>query len=291
MEIRFSAHNRTHSNTRTHRRTAFIMAPEFTTARLELNLPKERMENPEATTPSEWFALKFPEAANKFGCPFLEIRQSSVDGFVRIVPVSLNIDFFAGTLGGDSGLGHSVVYFEPEMQFYYFEPLQKLYKPTTSEKLQNYHRAIMLRCAQEMNGEIDKLNLFQEFRSDKTSKAVVQRAKSILAASSDFFSAVSPHTRIKGIELHERLARKFVEELLSAESGQVLSLADAYAVFLRLTKAQNLETIRRNDFKAMVVPLIQEQFGMCLRNDLQIDERSGVRGWKNVKLLSQTVPS
>ena len=90
--------------------------------RLELNLPKQHfLEQPQAPkTPSEWFALKFPEAARKYGCPFLEMRQASCDGFVSIVPVSINSDFFAGMLGGDSSLGHSVVYFEPEMPFLLF---------------------------------------------------------------------------------------------------------------------------------------------------------------------------
>ena len=265
------------------------MEPE-TFTRLELNLPQTSLfEKPVPRTPSEWFALKFADAVNRFGCPFLEMRQSSVDGFLKITPVSINPDFFAAMLGGDSGLGHSVVYYESEMQFYYFEPLQNLYRPTTPEKLQNYYRAMMLRCAQELNGETDKLNLFQEFRSDRISKAVVNRAKSILAASPDFFSATSPHNRIRGQELHERLARKFVEELLCAESGQVLYLADAYAHFTKLVREKNLDVIKLSDFKGLVVPLIQEQFGVRLRNDLVVDERVGIRGWKNVKL--QTGPT
>jgi hypothetical protein len=89
----------------------------------------------------------------------------------------------------------------------------------------------MIKCAEEMPGNVHKLNLFHEFRSDKTSKAVVQRAKSILAADSSFFSATSPHQRIRGIELHERIARKFVDELMTASPGNVLLLADAYASF------------------------------------------------------------
>ena len=264
------------------------MAPDLNTT-LELNLPKQEWEVRRQTlTPSIWFATRFPFAL-KFGCPFLEASQSSVDGFLRVFPVSLNHDFFAACLGGDSGLGHSVVYFEPEMQFYYREPVQNLYLPTSPEKLQNYYRAMLLRCASELGPEVDKLNLFQEFRSDKNARAVVNRAKSVLAASPEFFSATSPHQRIRGIELHERVARKFVEGLLTAEPGNVLLLADAYAAYLRLVKEQNLDVIKRSEFKAMVVPLIQEQFGVCLRNDLVIDERQGVRGWKNVKML-QTGP-
>jgi len=44
-------------------------------------------------------------------------------------------------------------------------------------------------------------------------------------------------------------------------------------------------TVKRSEFKAMMVPLIQEQFNVCLRNDLKIDERQGVRGWKNMRMI------
>jgi hypothetical protein len=44
-------------------------------------------------------------------------------------------------------------------------------------------------------------------------------------------SPTSPHTRIKGIERHERVARKFVAELLTSEPGQMLLLTDAFSMF------------------------------------------------------------
>ncbi len=71
--------------------------------------------------------------------------------------------------------------------------------------------------------------------------------------------------------------------------GQVLFLADAYAQFTKLVKERNLDVIKCSDFKGLVVPLIEEQFGVRLRNDLVVDERGGVRGWKNVRL--QTLPT
>ena len=155
------------------------------------------------------------------------MRQSACDGFSRVTPVSINTDFFAAILGGDSRLGHSVIYFEPEMQFYYREPVLNIYKPTTPEKPWNYHRAILLRSAQEMGSEVDKLNLFNEFRSDKNAKAVVQRAKSILAADHTFFSATSKQQRIKGIELHERLVRVLVEQMLEQREHSILTVGYA----------------------------------------------------------------
>jgi hypothetical protein len=89
--------------------------------------------------------------------------------------------------------------------------------------------------------------------------------------------------------LHERLARKSVDELLEVESGKVLMLGDAYASFCALLKRRDLEPVKRSDCKAMVGPLIREQFDVALRNDLVVDERSGVRGWKNLR-LNQTLP-
>jgi hypothetical protein len=78
--------------------------------------------------------------------------------------------------------------------------------------------------------------------------------------------------------------------MLTAEPGSVLLLPDAYAAFCNYLKQQQHESIKRSEFKAVVIPLIRDQFNVCLRNDLRIDERSGVRGWKNVRYCSQTLP-
>jgi hypothetical protein len=69
------------------------------------------------------------------------------------------------------------------------------------------------------------------------------------------------------------------------ESGKVLG--DAYVAFCSLLKQGELESVRR-EFKAMVGPLIRDQFDVALRNDLVVDEGQGVRGWKNLR-LSQTM--
>ncbi len=242
-------------------------------------------EPQEPKTPNAWFVQHYPEAYEKCGSPFLELVEP-VDQFsVQVLPISINLDFFAFVLGGRKEFGHHVIYYESEMAWY-FRDSDGIFKSTSAEKMANHYRALLLKCCQDMPANVHKLNLFHEWRGDKTVKAVVQKAKSILAADSSFFSATSTNQRIKGQELQERVARRFVESLLTAEPGKVLLLADAYAVFLRLAKQHNLEPVKRSDFKAMVVPIVQEQFGVRLRNDLRIDERSGVRGWKNVKMVS-----
>lgn len=81
---------------------------------------------------------------------------------------------------------------------------------------------------------------------------------------------------------------------MTNEPGQILRLADAYAAFRGLLKERELPDIKRCDFKAVVGPLIREEFNVALRNDLSgVEgsgvEGSGVRGWKGVKLV-QSAP-
>jgi len=244
---------------------------------LELNVAEGEEDEP--ITPNSYFQSLFPSHTAQFGSAFLQLRETEA-GKTRVNPISINLDFFASILS-DSRIGLSVVYYEPEMQFYYNSAFQPVFKPTSSEKLQSLYRGLLMKAAQSFTKDVNILNLFVEFRSDKTSKAVVQRAKSILAADSSFFSPTSPNQRIRGVEMVERVARKFVDEVLSSEPGQILRINDAFAVFRQLLKERELPDIKRSDFKAVVVPLIKDQFNVCLRNDLG---GSG-RGWKGVKLL------
>ena len=173
---------------------------------------------------------------------------------------------------------------------WYFRDADGIYKNTTDQKLQNQYRALLIKCAEAMPPNVHKLNLFHEFRSDKAAKQITNRAKSILAADSSFFSPeANHHPRIKGPELIERVARVFVDQLLTSEPGQILKLHDAYTSFLRLLKDRNLPEIKRSDFKAVVGPMIRQEYNVALRNDLPGVDGHGVRGWKNVRLL-QTAP-
>jgi len=104
-----------------------------------------------------------------------------------------------------------VVYFEPDMQFYFKSPFEPVYRPVSPEKLQNLYRGFLIQSAQSCSNDVNILNLFHEFRSDKIARQVTNRAKSVLAADQSFFSATSPYSRERGIELHERIARRFVD--------------------------------------------------------------------------------
>ncbi len=141
--------------------------------------------------------------------PFFEQQGTGIqgiDGISTTSPIAPDLDFMAGCLGGDKRLRHSVVYWPGECQFYYLEPMEKIYYPTQDTKLGDLMRGYFARCALEVQRDINIYHLFTTFRTDAVIKLIVERAKSILRAAEDLFSATSPHERKSGIELHERLA-------------------------------------------------------------------------------------
>lgn len=180
---------------------------------------------------------------------------------------------------------HQVVYFEPDLLFYFHDPRDRIFKPTSEEKLQNQLRAYLMKCALEMPGNVEKLPLCVEFRSDKQVKAVVNRAKSILAADQSFFSTQSRNERIKGPETTERLAKHFVQQLLEAKPNEVLTITHAYTNFSEFLKMKNLDPVNRPIFKSVMVPVIRDVFNLGLRNDLLGDNNRQQSGWKGLRAV------
>lgn len=241
-------------------------------------------------TPSEWFSYKFQEQAKIYGCPFLESVTPIDDCINRINPIAPNIDFLAAVLGGDSRLGHKVVYIEHEMAFYYYEPKEHVYKPTSEDKLGNLMRAYLIRCAEEMPGNVDKFNLAHTFRSDKIIRSIVHRAKSILSADASFFSVESKNQRQQGPELYERVARCFVEQVLERQAGEVLTLTDAYIHFCQYLRQKNMPPVNRKVFKSLVPPAVQDEFDLRVRNDLKDQATDKWHcGWKGIHALDLAV--
>jgi hypothetical protein len=247
---------------------------------------REYAINQEPTTPSQWFSKMFPEQARIFGCPFIELVDESADGLKKVNPLAPNIDFLAAILGGDVNLGHKVIYLEAESQFYFLDPVDKIFKPTSDEKFGNLLRALLIRCAEELPNTVHKLNLFLEFRSDKTIRAIVHRAKSILAADHTFFGVESKHQRQRGPELHERVARVFAEQVLERQPGGILPLTTAYLVFCEFLKRKSMDPVKRGVFRGMFSPIIRELFDLGLRNDIQDPvTKHQTAGWKGIRTL------
>jgi hypothetical protein len=81
----------------------------------------------EIKTATDWFCRMFPTQTRVFGSPFLEQQQAGQYGTTMSMPLVPNIDCLAACLGGDERLGHHVIYFVPELQFYFYDPAIRCY--------------------------------------------------------------------------------------------------------------------------------------------------------------------
>jgi hypothetical protein len=232
-------------------------------------------------SPNTWFNEKFPSHVAQFGPAFLELRESSINGDSRITPVSLNCDVFAAALS-DSRLGLSIVYYLPDLEWYYLEPQENIYNLTTPERMQLLFRGIMMKCFEHISNPGCQYALFHQFRDDATSKAVVNRAKSILSVGESFFAPDSLNIRKQGPEWPERVARVLIESMLERKEGAVLTLTRAYNLFSALSIQRDLQPVRKATFKHVMRDLMKQEFGVCLRNDVPDENNKQQTGWKGV---------
>jgi len=238
----------------------------------------------EPKTATDWFVEKFPDQVRTYGSPFLEERTRTQTGTTSSTPVVFNTDCLAACLGGDQRLGHTVIYYTEELQFYYYDPRDQMYHSTTPEKMGNLLRALLARCASEVPGEAHIFNLFSTFRTDAAVKSVVNRAKSILAAETSFFAVNSPHQRVNGPELHQRLALVFAEKLLEPCPNSMLTVGQTYALFTAFTKQRDMPVMKRSSFKSMMADVIRDAYGLGVRNDLVNPEtQKQMCGWKGLR--------
>ena len=243
----------------------------------DINLPTQP-----PSTPSEWFARRFPVEVKRWGCPFLEAVVEHVNtGRKTITAVSMNNCFFASTLS-DSQLGHSVVFYEPEQRWFYLETRDDCYHLTSEAKLMNLLSCLLLRCAEEIPACVDKIGLFVKFRSEETLRAVVKKARSVLAADASFFSPTSPHRRVHSEDQLIQAARRFIQSAVKPQPGQLLSIGDCYEGFAGFCRNNGMEPVVRKLFKQIVVEIIREEFAVGFRKDLKDAEGRYLRGWKGL---------
>jgi len=74
------------------------------------------------------------------------VGQYDNAGQIQTTPACINHDAFAASLS-DPGLGLDVVYFEPDMQFYYNFSFHPVFRPVSPEKLQGLYRGLLLKSA------------------------------------------------------------------------------------------------------------------------------------------------
>lgn len=235
------------------------------------------------TTASQWFLAKFPEQAKVYGAPFLENKTSTVDGFSTSSPLAPNISFMASILGHDEEIANSVVFYGGDSQFYYYCPETCKYHSVSDDKLGDLMRGYFQRCALGVQKDVNVYHLATTFCGDEVIDGIVERAKSVLRCSDDYFSVNSVCSRVNGIENHAKLLRAFCERCIVSSPGSVILVGQAFDRFAVLVRERELVPIKRSVFKDLVSLIIRERFGSGLRGDLVVDGRYQ-RGWRDLAL-------
>lgn len=243
------------------------------------------------TTPSEYFSFLHPEVSKRFGVPFLETKYSILDQPDRIRPVSMNIDWFAQMLGGDKSLGHDVVYYPTEELFYYHEPLRGYYCATSEEKLKTVLSQELLRCAEELQRNVDFDVLFVHLRSDEHLSKVIAKAKSIQACDDSFFYGPQGKKRsINGNVIDpaaEPPQEKFVKEHLALRKGATLLVTELVRCFDLYCAENGIPLIHRRKMRMEAYDLINNRYGLKLRKDLKDSDGKWQNGWKDLAIENQ----
>ena len=226
-----------------------------------------------------------PKKLKRYGTPFLEAKYLDGDLEQRVNPIALNEIFFASILAGDESLGHKVVYYTPDEEFYFKDPREGgIFKPTTEDKLKTLLSLYILECAEQLTDTTPKLNLFVRFRKDEELQAIVNKAKSLLAVDKSFFGADSPNIRTGGAEEKERVAKTFIKLVIELNPQKTITLTDSYSVFREFSGKKGLMLVERRHFEDLAGDIISQQYGLGLRNDMFNGSGRHQRGWRGLGL-------
>lgn len=232
-------------------------------------------------TPGQWFAARYPAEVQRWGAPMLEAVVADQQGNHLVQPLTLNDNFFAAIIS-DARLGHSVVFYQPEQQWFYLDPVDQHHHAVEEAKLVVLLSALISRCASEMPTNVDLLKLFHDMRDEEVLKPIVKRARAIHSADSTFFDKHSSHKRVNSIENHAQIARRFVRTAVKREPTGLLPIGECYQRFSEYCANHSVEAVHRNHFKKLIVEVIREEFGLGLRGDIRNTEDRCQRGWKGL---------
>ncbi|CAN5538353.1 hypothetical protein BH09VER1_BH09VER1_23810 [soil metagenome] len=239
--------------------------------------------------PNGWFADQFPEVAALYGAAFLEGSYLDDHQFRHVVPSYLNVDFFAGMLGGCKRLGHQIVYHQQEDRFYFYDPLVQAFSPTSEEKLELLLSNYLIRCSQACGRLVDITPLATTFREHKSLKEVIQRAKALLQADSTFFTGKDGHRRWidgKYVEPTDEPAyKRFLKQSVVPDSCASMTLPELFDRFLAYCTSNHLPTLQRAQFKAIAGKTIREEHHIGIRHDIDNGRGQITHGWKGLSLV------
>ena len=240
-------------------------------------------------TPSGWFSARFPDQTLTFGTAFFEEAVRGISGSMGIRPCVINEDFFAAMLGGDRRLGHRVIYL-PGDGFWFNDPRVDAFCPTTDKKLEVLLSNSLVKCAENMGGNVDKTMLIREHRRPQVLSGIVKRARTVLAADPRFFEGVgAPRRFLHGRAVQPALSASpedFIHRAFVPLQGASVVVSEAYQGFLRHCQMENLVRVQFTEFKRAARDLVMEKFQLGLRHDIRTPEGRQTHGWKHLALVS-----
>jgi hypothetical protein len=160
-----------------------------------------------------------------------------------IRPSVINEDFFAAMLGGERRLGHKVVCL-PGDGFWFKDPRVDAFCPTTDKKVEVLLSNYLVKCAENMRGNVDASLLIKDHRQAEVLSAIVKRARTVLEADPRFFEGLdAPRRFLHGRTVQPALLASpedFIHHAFVPLQGASVVVSEAYQGFLRHCQMENL---------------------------------------------------
>jgi len=167
----------------------------------------------------------------------METNYVNPDGLMHFIPAYLNDDFFGCILGGDKSLGHQVIYYVQENQWYFYDYAVDAYCPTSEEKLKLLLSNYLIRCAQESGALTEIANLVVNFRQNDVLNKVIKKARAMHEADRTFFQHHKRMIDGKMIDPSQPPAHEtFIKHSIIQAPAGTITLTDCYHKFYRYCK-------------------------------------------------------
>ena len=228
-------------------------------------------ESPDDDLPgAKLFRRAYPKSSRRFGPP------------IQLV-LGANHDLLAASLNEGPA---KIVYNGRENAFYHWEANRHAYCPVEPvERLLALIRAIVRRGADGMIRS-DKLVWFTVWDEKQISR-VVDAARVLLSVDHTFFHGEGGQRRFvdgkfiepNAIESHQL----FAEQAVQPDDAAVLTVPEAWEGYWKFCSVHQLPPLRRTTFRERFRGEAITRFGIGLRHDLKIGEKTA-QGWRGLRL-------
>ena len=220
----------------------------------------------------QWFEGAYPKSYGRYGPPLQLVWGA-------------NRDALAGALREGAA---RIVYNDREDRFYYWDSGRLAYCPVApQERLLAIIRSILRQPAEAMTRS-EKLVWFRVW-DDEVINAVLDAARALLSVDYTFFHGEGAHRRfVDGQFIEPTMVEShqlFAEEAVQRDEAAILTVPEAWEGYWRFCSERRLPPLRRTTFREKFRGETISRFGIGLRHDLKIGEKS-TQGWRGLKLES-----